>query len=114
MASDASPKSSSSSKRTLLVLMVCLGLAVLLCGGPLTWWAARRSAASADVAERREEIRARGLPIDDASMEAFRVQTMGQGKSERWMNVLEEIESTAFQNSCRGVPVVGVTVGVVG
>nr|WP_143548168.1 hypothetical protein [Rhodopirellula sp. SM50] len=89
--------------------MVCLGLAVLLCGGPLTWWAARRSAASADVADRREEIRARGLPIDDASMEAFRVQTMGHEKSERWMNVLEEIESTAFQNSCRGVPVVGVT-----
>ena len=89
--------------------MVCLGLAVLLCGGPLTWWAARRSAASADVADRREEIRARGLPIDDASMEAFRVQTMGHEKSERWMNVLEEIQSQAFENSCRGVPVVGVT-----
>ncbi|QDV46321.1 hypothetical protein Enr13x_62300 [Stieleria neptunia] len=92
-----------------MVLMVCLGLGVLLCGGPLTWWAARRSAASGEVADRREAIRARGLPIDDASMEAFRVQTMGHEKSERWMNVLEEIESTAFQNSCRGVPVVGVT-----
>lgn len=89
--------------------MVCLGLAVLLCGGPLTWWAARRSAASADVADRREEIRARGLPIDDASMEAFRVQTMGHEKSERWMNVLVEIQSQAFENSCRGVPVVGIT-----
>ncbi|QEF97249.1 hypothetical protein Mal15_12880 [Stieleria maiorica] len=109
MASAGSTDSSSTNKRIIVVLIVLLSLAVLLCGGPLTWWFARRSNATAEVAERREEILSRGLPIDDVSMEAFRARMMGHEKSERWMRVLDEIDSQVFHESCRGVPVVGMT-----
>lgn len=103
-----------SSQKWMIIPCILIGLSVVFCGGPLTWWFARRSNAFGELAEKRDEIRARGLPIDDESMEAYRYQLMGHEKSDRWMNVLEQLDSEQFQASCTGIPVIGVSEDDVG
>lgn len=98
----------STSSKLLIILAVLFAMVLVVCGGPFTWWFNRRQNAFAELEARRNEIASRGLPIDDASMESFRQQTMSQDMSQRWMDALERLRSDEFEESCRGVPTVGI------
>jgi hypothetical protein len=89
-------------------IVVFLGLPILLCGGMLSWWVGRRAIAANELEDRRAEIVARGLPIDDQSISDFRYQQMSHQYSERWMRVLDRLGSKPFTQSAVGIPIVGV------
>lgn len=102
------PKSGAGKPRWMIALVVLLASLAVLCGGPVTLWTWRRSNAFAELEERRDALRERGLPVDDASLEAYRVELMGQQNSERWMAILETVDSPAFAATYEQVPVLGV------
>lgn len=104
MSSDESADTEKSSSRWWIIVLVLFAMVILMCAGPMTWWSVRRSNAMAELQTRRDEIRARGLPIDNESMEAFRYQNMRHDNSERWTSVLEQVSSDAFEQSYGGTP----------
>jgi len=101
------PHSSKSGRTWLIPLFVLLLIGMLLCVGPVVWWAWRRSNAFETLQQRRAALVDRGQPIDDASLEAYRESLMGKEKSQRWMAVLERIGSETYQQAAADVPVVG-------
>ncbi len=96
------------SRYSIAAIVVFLGLPILLCGGMLSWWVGRRAIAANELADKRAEIVARGLPIDDQSISDFRYQRMSHQNSERWMRVLDQLDSKPFTESGAGIPIVGV------
>jgi hypothetical protein len=98
------------SKLAFAALAILLGLPMLLCGGGISWWFGRQSIASQKVAEKRELLFSRGLPIDDESLSEFRYRQMNRERSDRWVKILQQISSKEYQDSCSNVPIVGALV----
>ena len=84
-------------------LVIC-ALVLIFCGGPLTWWFGRQAIARRELDEKRDELIARGMPVDDESMEMYRAQNMSHDKSDAWMRILDTVTSDEFNQSCTGVP----------
>lgn len=103
--SNTATTNNSKVKATVIGLFV---VSLVVCGGPLTWWFGRKTLATRKLTEKRAEIVARGLPIDDASMEDYRYSKMSREHSEAWMRILEMLDSKEFHSSCEGIPIVGV------
>ncbi|WP_442505652.1 hypothetical protein SH528x_004449 [Novipirellula sp. SH528] len=97
------------SRVKIAILLCVLAFPVLLCSGAATWWFGRQTIAAGELAKKRAELVARGLPIDDQSITEFRSKRMSHEFSDRWMLLLDQLESPAFLESCKGVPIVGVT-----
>ncbi|WP_153557689.1 hypothetical protein [Roseimaritima sediminicola] len=91
-----------------ILLVVCLGLLVLLCAGPLTWWFGRQAVATRKLDTKIAELRQQQLPVDDESLEVYREQMMDKDKSDAWVQILEVVESTEFNNPLKHLPVLGV------
>jgi hypothetical protein len=68
----------------------------------------RRSNAFDALQQRREALLERGQPVDDQSLADLRVRLMNDENSERWMAVLEQLDSEAYQQAASAVPIVGV------
>ena len=95
---------------SMTLILILLGLPILLCGGTLSWWFGRRAIAANQLREKRAELLASGMPIDDASLTEFRDQRMSHDFSKRWMRVLETIDSKTFTDSATDIPILGVPV----
>lgn len=98
---------SAKSRLSLAIIFIFLGLPILMCGGLLSWWIGRRAIAAHQLADARAEIVARGLPIDDQSLSEFRYQRMSHEYSDRWMRVLDQLDSRSFTESAEGIPILG-------
>ncbi|MGB7329235.1 MAG: hypothetical protein WBD31_30415 [Rubripirellula sp.] len=98
----------STKSKWFIVLIVLAILPMLMCGGLAAWWFGRNAMAAQELAARKSEIAARGLPIDDQSMMDFRAATMDTDESERWMEILETFDTDDFQATAKGIPIVGV------
>ncbi|MCO8120111.1 hypothetical protein NHH03_00055 [Stieleria sp. TO1_6] len=100
-------ETSTTSRAWILMAVLLIGVPIVLCGGPLTWWMARRSNAFSTLHQRRDEIVARGLPIDDQTMMEYRSAQMDHQRSERWMKLLDQLEAAEFKTACREIPILG-------
>ena len=84
--------------------VLLIGTPIVLVGGAVYWWTARNSRATKELQQRREQVMARGLPVDGASFEAFRNATMDHRHSQEWMAAMDELASDEFTETYLGVP----------
>lgn len=96
------------SRTGLYIFLLCMATVLLLCGGPLSWWFGRQAIANRRFQEQKADLVARELPIDNASLEVYRERLMDKSKSERWVQILETVESEPFSQSATGLPIIGV------
>ncbi len=86
------------------ILLVIFGLPILLIGVAVTLLAWRESAARGRLEERVAAIRDAGMPVDQASLNAFYQSQTSSEQTEAWEQLLDELKSEAFQSSTAGVP----------
>ncbi len=90
------------------LFLTCMAAVLLLCGGPLSWWFGRHAIANRRFQEQKADLVARDLPIDNASLAVYRERMMDKSKSERWVQILETVESEPFNQSATHLPIIGV------
>ncbi|WDQ18584.1 hypothetical protein [Rhodopirellula sp. P2] len=90
-----------------LAVFVFLVLPLSLIFLVLAWWFARQNMATQELADRKNDLLASGLPIDAESLLDYRRERIDSSRSQEWQRILDEIESDAFQESSRNVPVIG-------
>ncbi|MEO9595196.1 hypothetical protein [Rhodopirellula bahusiensis] len=90
-----------------LAVFVFLVLPLSLIFLVLAWWFARQNAAAQELADRKNDLLASGLPIDAESLLDYRRERIDSSRSREWQRILDEIESDAFQESGEDVPVIG-------
>lgn len=90
-----------------LAVFVFLVLPLSLIFLVLAWWFARQNAAAQELADRKNDLLASGLPIDAESLLEYRRERIDSSRSREWQRILDEIESDAFQESSEDVPIIG-------
>ncbi|MFG0267529.1 MAG: hypothetical protein ACF8AM_20615, partial [Rhodopirellula sp. JB055] len=90
-----------------LAVFVFLVLPLSLIFLVLAWWFARQNAAAQELADRKDDLLASGLPIDAESLLDYRRERIDSSRSQEWQRILDEIESDAFQESSEDVPIIG-------
>ena len=90
-----------------LAVFVFLVLPLSLIFLVLAWWFARQNAAAQELADRKNDLLASGLPIDAESLLDYRMERIDSSRSREWERILDEIESDAFQESSEDVPIIG-------
>jgi hypothetical protein len=99
------PKEKRSPRTTWLIVSgVILGVPLLLCGGLLTWYLSRQSAASEEMNRRIEDLSQRGEPVDDESLQlAYQIATSGE-TTDAWVAVGKTLDSEPYSLSARDMP----------
>ncbi|CAD75400.1 hypothetical protein [Rhodopirellula baltica] len=90
-----------------LAVFVFLVLPLSLIFLVLIWWFARQNIAAQELADRKNDLLASGLPIDAESLLDYRRERIDSSRSQEWQRILDEIESDAFQESGEDVPIIG-------
>ncbi|GAB5515824.1 MAG: hypothetical protein Rhob2KO_35490 [Rhodopirellula baltica] len=93
-----------------LAVFVFLVLPLSLIFLVLIWWFARQNIAAQELADRKNDLLASGLPIDAESLLDYRRERIDSSRSQEWQRILDEIESDAFQESSRNIPGIGINV----
>lgn len=93
--------------RTAWVLLIIVGMPMLCCGGCLTWWIGRGRVATAELQAKIEQRKLDGLPYNNESLDAFYRQHTDDRLTQRWLAVIEILNSKEFTGSTQNIPVVG-------
>ncbi|GAB5403250.1 MAG: hypothetical protein Aurels2KO_14810 [Aureliella sp.] len=87
------------------ILLVVFGMPILLIGVAVALLAWRDSAARSRLEQRIEVLQAEGMPVDEASLNAFYQSQTSDEQTEAWEQLLDEMKAEAFLSSTSGVPV---------
>ncbi len=92
-------------------LAIVLGLIVvvplLLCGGVLTWFFGRYSAASKELTVRTESLRAEDVPVDYDSVADLHRRLTSDERTDRWVELTAVVEGRDFDVASVGLPHLG-------
>ncbi len=103
----ASTEAKPRSKRGCLVISLLLffGFPVLLIACAALMFLGRESAARRELTDRLEQLKAKNLPVDDATMADFYHELTSNDDSKAWSALLAELTSDEFNKSSRGLPI---------
>ncbi|MCG8652766.1 MAG: hypothetical protein MI861_23200 [Pirellulales bacterium] len=101
---ESRPYQKSPFRPMLVILALIVVIPLLLCGGLLTWFFGRQSAAAKDLARRVDELREQNRPVDDPSLEAFHRSLTSDENSRHWRETTEKLLSEQFINDSAQVP----------
>ncbi|MFO0939701.1 MAG: hypothetical protein U0930_02925 [Pirellulales bacterium] len=82
-----------------LVMFCCFS------GSITTWFIAKRTSQKA-FAEKLDELRARGIPVDDQSMAEYHASLTSNENATELASLLDFISSPSFRADCAGLPIV--------
>ncbi|HBE66875.1 MAG TPA: hypothetical protein DDW52_01870 [Planctomycetaceae bacterium] len=89
----------------LYLLGIVFGLPILLIGLVLLIFGWRDASAGRRLQQRLDAISSEGLPVDNATMEAYYNSLTTTEQTDDWLAVLEEMQSQEFRDSIEGVPI---------
>ncbi len=95
------------SRKLLGCVLLLFGFPLFLCGGLATWWFGREAIDRAELDRRLAALVDRGMPVGNESLARFRAQHTEPENAQRWMVLLEKLESKEYLESTTGVPIVG-------
>lgn len=109
---ESRPNGKSPYRPMVIMLVMLFVVPLILCGGLLTWFFGRQSAAANALAMRAEQYTAAGIPVDDAGMSKLHRSLTSDRHSDAWAAVGKELSSDAFGEECRNMPILGDGLGV--
>ena len=74
---------------------------------PTTIFFFSKNMARRSLEEKLDQLAAKGIPIDDASMAEFYHQHSSADNVDRWIGVLDTLSSKSFSEQCTKLPIVG-------
>ncbi len=76
------------------------------CSGSLTTWFISKRSAQQALAMKLDELRARGIPVDDQSMTEFHTKMNSDENASELVSLIDHISSPGFTADCAGLPIV--------
>ena len=86
---------------------VLFGMVLFCCGVPTTIFFFSKNMARRSLEEKLEQLAAKGIPIDDASMAEFYHQHSSTENADKWIGIIDTLSSKSFSEQCTKLPIVG-------
>lgn len=86
---------------------VLLGMVLFCCGGSFTTLMVSRYSSERSLQEKLEQLSAKGIPVDDASVAALHETLTSKENVDVWIGILDKLASQNFTDACQNVPIVG-------
>ncbi len=94
-------------KKPIRAVWILMFLVMFCCfsGTLTTWFVAKRTAQTA-LAKKLDELKARGIPIDDQSMAEYHASLTSDENASELASLIDFISSPTFKADCSGLPIV--------
>lgn len=89
------------------LIFVLLGLVLFCCGGPTILFFFSKNTARRSLEEKLEQLSAKGIPIDDASITEFYHKLSSTENADKWISIIDTLSSKSFGDQCENLPIVG-------
>lgn len=86
---------------------VILGIVLFCGGGSFTTLMVSRYSSERRLHEKLEQLSAKGIPVDDASVAALHETLTSTENVDTWIGILDRLASQNFTDTCQNVPIVG-------
>lgn len=86
---------------------VLLGMVFICCGGSTTTFYISKHMARRSLDDKIEQLAARGIPVDDASMAEFYRQHSSTENADKWISIIDTLSTKSFSEQCTNLPIVG-------
>ncbi len=86
---------------------VVFGMVLFCCGVPTTMFYFSKNMARRSLEDKLEQLAAKGIPVDDASITEFHHNLSSTENADKWISIIDRLSSKSFSEQSTNLPIVG-------